>query len=174
MSDLILAGIINLKTGEITDTTTIRKEKTSIRLKVRDELGCKHGRGDFMAFEFGVSSNIDYCCNKMINKCPNALLDLKILHTKYRISESKRYIETAKLELDLAESVSYDCANLYQSEKDSKKLDFINQLTEDGVNEAQENLNDVKSILNNKLRSLKKLEDDKILYETEKKSEINS
>lgn len=157
MSNPIVAGIINLKTGEITDTTTLNKEKTSIRLKVRDELGCKHGRGDFMAFEFGTMSNMDYYSRQMINKCPSAFRGLQILSVKHRIAQSNMYVNNAELALELAESVSDDCAELYQSEDDNKKLSYISDLTETGIIEAKENLDEAKSTLNNHLRYLKKL-----------------
>lgn len=157
MSNPIVAGIINLKTGEITDTTTLNKEKTAIRLKVRDELGCKHGRGDFMAFEFGTMSNMDYYSRQMINKCPSAFRGLQILNTKYRIAESNRYVDRATVELELAESVSDECAALYQSEGNNKKLSYINDLTETGIIEAKENLDEAKSTLNSHIRFLKKL-----------------
>jgi len=158
MNDLIVAGIINLNTGEISDTTTLTKEKTAIRLKVRDELGCKHGRGEFMAFEFGSMSHMSYYRKQMINKCPDVFRGLQVLSVKHLIAESKGYVARYKLELGLAESVANDCANLYQSEEYKSKLTFISELTESGVQEAQETLDDAKSELNNRLRSLKKLE----------------
>jgi hypothetical protein len=159
MSNPIVAGIINLKTGEITDTTTLNKEKTAIRLKVRNELGCKHGRGDFMAFEFGTMCSMDYYSRQMINKCPSAFRGLQILSTKYRIAESNRYVERTKVELELAESVSDECAALYQSEENKNKLTYISELTESGIHEAKENLDDAKSTLNSRLRALQKLID---------------
>jgi len=158
MSAPIIAGIINLKTGEITDTTTLGKDKVSIRLKVRDELGCKHGVGEFMAFEFGITSHMGYYRKQMINKCPDALNGLQILNIKYLISESRKYVEKAKGKLELAESVAEECAGLYNLEEDVKKLAFINDLTEIGVQEAQEELSNAKSALNNYLRKLVMLE----------------
>ena len=174
MNDLILAGIINRNTGKITDTTAIHKEKTAIRLKVRDELGCKHGRGDFMAFEFGSLSHMDYYSKQMINKWPRAFRGLQILNHKYRIAESNRYMEIVKLELELAESVADDCAKLYQSKEDKSKFTFISELTESGINEAKENLDDVKSTLNSRLRSLKKLEEAQNAYEIEQQKTLHS
>lgn len=158
MNDLIVAGIINLNTGEITDTTTLNKEKAAIRLKVRDELGCKHGRGEFMAFEFGCMSHMDYYRKQMINKCPSAFRGLQILNVKYRIKEINKQMDIIKLELEMAESVADDCAKLYQSDEDKSKLTFISELTEDGINEIQERLDDAKSTLNSRLRYLKELE----------------
>jgi hypothetical protein len=158
MNELIVAGIINLNTGEITDATALTKDKTAIRLKVRDELGCKHGRGGFMAFEFGSMSHMDYYRKQMINKCPSAFRGLQLLNVKYRIAEINKAIDTIKLELELAESVADDCAKLYQSEEDKSKLAFINDLTEDELREIQDRLDDVKSTLNGRLRYLKELE----------------
>lgn len=167
MNDIIVAGIINRNTGEITDTTTNKKDKTSIMLKVRDELGCKHGRGEFMAFEFGGMSHMSYYRKQMKNKCPDVFRGLQILSTKHLIAESKRYVERSKLELAIAESVANDCAKLYQSEENKSKLIFISELTESGIQEAAETLNDAVSELNTRLRYLTKLEEAQFSYEKE-------
>jgi len=160
MSNIVVAGIINRNTGEIIETTCSPKEKTAMALKVRDELGCKHGRGDFMSFEFGIMNHMSYYKTKMINKEPSAFRTLQILNAKYKISKGKLYLEQAKTELALAEEVSQECSALYASDENKKKRLLIDEWTEEGVSEANEEVSQAASGLKNCIEILKSLEAD--------------
>jgi len=138
MSNIVVAGIINRKTGEIVETTTKVSEKTAIRLKVRDELGCKHGRGDYMGFEFNSLCNMSYYKRNMLTDDPSALLELQKLNIKYQIDKTKTALDRSKQEQAFIDETFNSIAILFKGEEHKAQLELVSELFDDKEKEQSE------------------------------------
>lgn len=109
--DAIVAGIINTRTGEISDTITSTAGKVRLFLKVRDELNVQHGKNAFMVFEFNsaCSGNIDYVKRNMQTEATDRMSMLYLLQVRYNIQETERALIRLKGELSLIQETMSEC-----------------------------------------------------------------
>lgn len=117
----VIAAIIDTRTGEISETTTITKEKNRLRLKVRDELNSVHGRDTFLLLDFSpVSRNVNWVKSLMKTEDPEAFNEAIRLNIKYMIWDKKQNI--ARIEGELAKVVETqdECLALYDSSSKDK------------------------------------------------------
>lgn len=111
----IIAGIIDTRTGAITDTVTHPQDKTALRLKVRDELNVAHGKGAFMAFELDTSLgfNLGYLRKHMQTDDPQATLALELLNARYQLHKTSTLLDKKKQELATCEDANDKCLALF-------------------------------------------------------------
>lgn len=136
--NVIVTGIINLDTGEITNTSCAPKDKLINRLKVRDELGCSHAVGDFMSIEFGMTDRLPYYIENMRNQDEETLRPLRMLSAKYYIYVTTNRLAASQARLDEVHEVNARCLSLYDSKTDYNKHEYLSGLLDEGLAEAKE------------------------------------
>ncbi|HHJ3080256.1 TPA: hypothetical protein ACPVZG_004107 [Vibrio parahaemolyticus] len=151
----VIAAIIDTRTGEIIETTT--KEKTRLRLKVRDELNSVHGRDTFLLLEFGaVTNNVNWVKSLMKTKDPEAFKEASRLNLECKIWEKKKNITRIEGELAKLEETQDECLALYDdSAKDKREI--VSDAFSGQIEETEEELRDEKNVLANLHHLLKKL-----------------
>ncbi|EGR2229625.1 hypothetical protein DZF79_15465 [Vibrio parahaemolyticus] len=151
----VIAAIIDTRTGEIIETTT--KEKTRLRLKVRDELNSVHGRDTFLLLEFGaVTNNVNWVKSLMKTKDPEAFKEASRLNLECKIWEKKKNITRIEGELTKLEDTQNECLALYDdSAKDKREI--VSDAFSGQIEETEEELRDQKNVLANLYHLLKKL-----------------
>lgn len=151
----VIAAIIDTRTGEIIETTT--KEKTRLRLKVRDELNSVHGRDTFLLLEFGIiTNNVNWVKSLMKTKDPEAFKEASRLNLECKIWEKKKNITRIEGELAKLEETQNECLALYDdSAKDKREI--VSDAFSGQIEETEEELRDQKNVLANLHHLLKKL-----------------
>lgn len=139
----IVAGIINTKTGEISDTISNASGKTKLYLKARDELNATHGKNAFMTFEFNGLGNISYVKKHMASNDPALTKELDVLSCKFQLESADKNIARIQKEIDFANEVSDDCGSRF-SDAESAKRTFLQDLIEEEMNDINSNLNSAK------------------------------
>lgn len=156
----IVAGIINTRTGDISDTTTNTSAKTRLFLKVRDELNIQHGQNAFMVFEFNSigMGNIDYVKRHIKSSDPDLLLKtVYLLQAQYKIQETEMELERIEKELSLTEETMSDCLALYNNDSSAKRYIIENALSTE-VNDLQSQIKSMRSRLHLRKQTLNRLE----------------
>ena len=155
--NIIVTGIINRDTGEITNASCAPKDKLANRLKVRDELGCSHGVGDFMAFEFGITDRLPDYIKNMRNQDEETLRPLRVLSAKYYVYVATNRLASSQARLDEVNEVNARCLSLYDSKTDYNKHEYLSDLLDNGLSETKEQVYEAQSALaycQNKLQKL--------------------
>ena len=151
----VIAAIIDTRTGEIIETTT--KEKTRLRLKVRDELNSVHGRDTFLLLEFGaVTNNVNWVKSLMKTKDPEAFKEASRLNLECKIWEKKKNITRIEGELAKLEETQNECLALYDDSAQDKR-EIVSDAFSGQIEETEEELRDQKNVLANLHHLLKKL-----------------
>lgn len=151
----VIAAIIDTRTGEIIETTT--KEKTRLRLKVRDELNSVHGRDTFLLLEFGaVTNNVNWVKSLMKTKDPEAFKEASRLNLECKIWEKKKNITRTEGELAKLEETQNECLALYDDSAQDKR-EIVSDAFSGQIEETEEELRDQKNVLANLHHLLKKL-----------------
>ena len=151
----VIAAIIDTRTGEIIETTT--KEKTRLRLKVRDELNSVHGRDTFLLLEFGaVTNNVNWVKSLMKTKDPEAFKEASRLNLECKIWEKKKNITRIEGELAKLEETQNECLVLYDDSAQDKR-EIVSDAFSGQIEETEEELRDQKNVLANLHHLLKKL-----------------
>lgn len=144
MSDIIIAGIIDTRTGEITETVTRQKNKVALRLKVRDELNVEYGRDTFMVFELDsiLGANLSYIYKKMKTDDPAATHQLELLNIRYLIHNKTENLARLEKELSIGENAFDKCCALF--EPGSAELEFTESGLERELDEYRQTVEDCK------------------------------
>lgn len=140
MSNIIIAGILNCTTGEITETVTKVSEKTALRLKVRDVLNKEHGRDAFYAFELDTTLgfNMSYIQKLMKSDDTSLIRPLELLNARYKTHKAAEHLENAKAALTLGEATYDKCCEMF--ENNSKELEFIQNGLEEELGDRRDTL----------------------------------
>lgn len=157
----IVAGIIDTRTGEITETTDNTSAKTRLLLKVRDELNAEHGRDAFMVFEFnsvGGLGNLDFVKNKMAEGTGEALKTLYRLQALYRVQETGKELKRAEAELTTAEEARDECLALF-GETQNAKRQFVESSLSESIEEYRDAVRELKRRLGLQRRRVAELTD---------------
>lgn len=147
MSDVIVAGIVNCRTGEIIETVTRATEKTALRLKVRDELNKEHGKDAFYAFELdtALGFSLSYLRKLMKSDEPALTLEVQLLNARYKVHQTTQQLARLEDEVTAGESAYEKCCELF--ENGSSELDFVQSGLEDELTERRDSVSDCKSDL---------------------------
>jgi hypothetical protein len=148
----IVAGIINTITGEILDTVTNPSQKTSLRLKARDELNIGNDKDTFMVFEFNSLNNIVYIKKNMKADEPKAVLELDRLHCLYTTEVSENNHSRMLNSLEMANETRDECENLFKA--NPFKLNFVLDAIDNEIENITDEISDVKSTIFNLNRRL--------------------
>lgn len=137
---IIIAGIIDTRTGKISDTVTRPQEKTALRLKVRDELNVEHGKDTFMAFELdtALGFNFTFLRNKMQTTDPQATAELELLHARYQHHRTTELLANKKAELATCEDAMDKCLALFP--QGSTANEFIDNGLSDALVELRNDI----------------------------------
>jgi hypothetical protein len=149
----IVAGIINMTTGEISDTTTETSQKVKLSLKVRDELNKEYGADAFMSFAFNGLSDVSYVKSKMKSKDPAVKAELQMLQCQYELSMIENKITRIEEEIAFISQISDDCAKHFTGNECSKN-NFLQELIEDRDSEAETKLKIAKLTKRQHLKSI--------------------
>jgi hypothetical protein len=138
MTDIIIAGILNCTTGEITETVTKPSEKTALRLKVRDVLNKEHGRDAFYAFELDTSLGFSLSYIKKLMKSDDTSLinPLRLLNARYKTHEAAEQFENAKAAYKLGEETYDKCCEIFKD--NPKELEFIQNGLEEELGDRRD------------------------------------
>jgi hypothetical protein len=141
MTNIIVAGILNCTTGEITETVTKASQKTALRLKVRDVLNKEHGRDAFYAFELDTALGFNMSYVKKLMKSDDDALTrpLALLNAQYKTHEAAEHLKNAKAALALGEATYDKCCEMF--ENNSKELEFIQNGLEEELSDRRDTLN---------------------------------
>lgn len=134
----IVAGILDLRSGEISDTITNPSGKTPLYHQVL-ALNDVHGKNAFMVFEFntfGDLGNVDYIKRIMQSDDPSLLKPVYLLRTRYLAQQTEKSIERVKHELTLVNETLEECLALY-GESQRAKRDIISDALSDEINQLQ-------------------------------------
>tara|TARA_B100000809_G_C15136962_1_gene531060 strand:- start:712 stop:1236 length:525 start_codon:yes stop_codon:yes gene_type:complete len=163
-SNVIIAGIINTTTGELTRTLSTQKGKTENRLFVRDVLNKEHGDYAFMTFEFrSWDTRLDFIQRHMKDKDPVFMHELHVLRCRYRLAETKTEIERKKEEIKIAEEAADECTSIYSTvpralfKASQAKREFIDDSLDGDIQELKSELSSIMGNLGGHTRTLKKL-----------------
>lgn len=162
--NVIIAGIIDTRTGTITDTLTKQKGKTANRLKVRDELNKEHGKDTFMTFEFSTLSNVSYIKRNMASNDPALTHELDVLQCRFNIAETDKSILRQQDEINIAEEAVEECAAIFSVSplalfiSSSAKCQFIADAAENEIKELESELSSSKVSRRFLIDKLNKLE----------------
>lgn len=163
-SNVIIAGIINTTTGELTRTLSTQKGKTENRLFVRDVLNKEHGDYVFMTFEFrSWDTRLDFIQRHMKDQDPVFMHELYILRCLYRIAETNTAIEQKKEEIEIAEAAAEECTSIYSTiplalfKASQAKRQFIDDSLDCDIQELKSELSSIMGNLGGHQRNLKKL-----------------
>jgi hypothetical protein len=133
----IVAGIINTRTGDLSDLITDTSKKTALFIKVRDVLNKTHGENSFAAFFFNGLNNISYVKKNMINKDSEITKPMSLLNCKFQIQSLNKRIEGYKKELTIAnDSLDENESNELVADLLEDEIDDINrelEITQDSV-----------------------------------------
>mgnify|MGYP000729975636 CR=1 FL=1 len=153
----IVAGIINMQTGELSDLIANPSGKSRLALKARDELNAVHGRDAFMVFEFnsiGGSGNLDYIARNMKAENPAELLKVAyLLQARYRIQETEHQLSDAKNALAEAEETRTECLALYEG-KNKAKAEIVSNAFEHEITELESDVSSLSDRLAQQKRTL--------------------
>lgn len=140
MTDVVIAGILNCTTGEITDTVTDKKSKTALRLKVRDELNKVHGKDAYYAFELdtALGFNMGYIRKLMKTSDKDVLKALELLNYKYSIHMQGMTVKRIKEKLEVASTAMEQCCDLF--DEGSAELEFVQVGLGNEIEELNESL----------------------------------
>lgn len=150
MENVIVAGIINTRTGEIVETTNNPSAKTRLNLRARDELNAEHGKGTFMVFEFnsmGGMGNLDYVRRNMRTDDAAALANLELLRARYKVAETIRSIERVTAEMTKLQEVRDECMALYERQGDGQKRTIVDGAFSHDIEVFQEEIGSLNSQL---------------------------
>jgi hypothetical protein len=163
-SNVIIAGIINTTTGELTRTLSTQKGKTENRLYVRDVLNKEHGDYAFMTFEFrSWDTRLDFIQRHMKDKDPVFMHELYVLRCLYRLAETNTAIELKKEEIRIAEEAADECTGIYSTmphalfKASQAKAQFIDDSLDGDIQELKSELSTIMGNLGHNTRELKKL-----------------
>jgi hypothetical protein len=155
----IVAGIIDTRTGAISDTITNPSGKTRLYLKVRDELNAVHGKDAFMVFEFNstLGANFDYIQRHMKSKELSVLGEIRLLKARYKVQETELQLESVKKELALMEETVSDCLSIC-GESAAAKREIIEDAFSDKLRELELSVESMIGLLFRQKENVKKLE----------------
>lgn len=155
----IIAGIINTRTGEISETVTSVGSKTALRLKVRDELNQAHGDNAFMVFEFkSWDTRIDHIERNMHKDAPaNALNTLEILRARYLVVNTQTSLQQEEIKLSQAREVVAKI-NEFMQGADSFQQEFARNALMEKLDEVERAVSDIKTRLQLRQDHLRRLE----------------
>ena len=143
MTDIIIAGILNCTTGEITETVTKPSEKTALRLKVRDVLNKEHGRDAFYAFELDTSLGFSLSYIKKLMKTDDTFTPLttpiRLLNARYKTHKAAEQFENAKAAYKLGEETYDKCCEIFKD--NPKELEFIQNGLEEELGDRRDAVN---------------------------------
>jgi cell division protein FtsL len=146
-SNVIIAGIINTTTGELTRTLSTQKGKTENRLYVRDVLNKEHGDYAFMTFEFRAwDADISFIKRHMVSKEPALIIELEILQCHFNIAQANNDIVNQKREIETAEEAVDECSCFYSTlpkalfKSSRAKSQFITDAADEDIQELKSEL----------------------------------
>jgi len=167
---LIIAGIINTQTGEISDTVTRSdnrsadaRAKTYLRLKVRDELNTEFGKNAFMSFELDSAlTNISYIKGFM-PKNKDVTRELDLLNAKYQLTRAQNAVDMRNKEITLAETAQETALSAFVGNDDETNLqrEFITEHIDVGLHELYERRDESQSSVNRWESKIKTFEQSK-------------
>lgn len=149
MNDVIISGIINTQTGDITETVLSSEQnrsrrKTALRLKVRDELNKQHGPNAFMTFDFETSIGCDlsYIRKHMVSKEPALLQTLEQHRDRYMLVQATQRLASTEKTLATTREVLNECSALYQDNE--TKLFIIEEAMEEEIRTIEKSISSQK------------------------------
>lgn len=147
MSDVIIAGIINCRTGEIIETVTRSADKTALRLKVRDELNKEHGKDAFYAFELNTALgfSLSYLRKLMKSDDPALTREIQLLNARYKVHQTTENLARLEKEVSVGEDAFDKCCALF--ENGSPELSFVQDGLETELDERREAVRECQSDL---------------------------
>ena len=147
MSDAIVAGILDCRTGEIIETVTRATEKTALRLKVRDELNKEHGKDAFYAFELdtALGFNLSYLRMLMKSNDPALTLEVELLSARYKVYQTTQQLARLEKEVTACEDAFDKCCELF--ENGSLEQEFVQCGLEDELTDRRDSVSGCKSDL---------------------------
>jgi len=162
MENVIVAGIVDTRTGEIVETTVNPSAKVRLSLRARDELNAEHGKGTFAVFEFnsmGGMGNLDYLRRNLRTDNPDALKAVERLRARYNVADTERAMERVTAELTLTQSVRDECMAMYEQSGDAQKRAIVEDAFSDELDGLQDELNSLRYQRAQCLKSLRSLEE---------------
>lgn len=152
----VCAGIINIETGEITDTTT-QCGTIRLDLKARDELNANLERRIYMVFRLDdASGGVPFVLRHMRQDAPELQAQLLTLQARYRVFQAESNLAAAKAEHAKTSEILAECLALYPDHPDKREIvaDALNEV----LRELETDIESLGGALYQKTRRLAKLE----------------
>jgi hypothetical protein len=135
----IVAGVINLLTGEIIETITSPGLKAQLRVKVRDELN----KDSEQFFVFDVSmigpDNLNQV-EKHLKADKSFMTPLRLLREEFLLQRSNDDLARLIAHKELLSETLSDCQTLYHHDKLAAKREIITDLLESEIHECDNNI----------------------------------
>lgn len=129
--ETVVAGIIQLDTKEIIETTTRVGHKTALRLKTR-ELNAG-GKVNFMSFEFSTTNaNIQSVKRALGGELP---VELALLDSKYHLEHNELQLKILDESIATAQEATQACFNHLKNKPE--QLQFVTDALETGLDELK-------------------------------------
>jgi len=169
MQNVIVAGILNTLSGEISDTITEPRHKKKLYRKT-EKLNTNHCDNTFMVFEFGLTgaSNIPGIKEKMLSNNQSILNRVLILKSRYDLFNKKNELNSLKSELEHLKEALRVCFLIYETNQYSKREVVSNALQkeisaiEELIFDAEKDFNSIKRELNRLESKFKKNENGRL------------
>ncbi|WP_415912445.1 hypothetical protein [Neptuniibacter sp. QD37_11] len=157
-SNLVIAGIIDTRNGEIIETLTRPGNKTALRLKVRDELNKEQGANTFISFELDscIGINLDFIKRQLKTDNHACINELKRYRALINIERYQKGLEGIAANIAKTEVVYNTCLAAFD-ETDSASRELVEDAFESSFTDLREQEAEVKHSLRREKEILAKL-----------------
>ncbi len=141
--DVVIAVIVNTRTGIILTEIDKPKDRLDARLYVRNVLDKEHGEGVYRALEFHQSfCNRDFIKKLIKSDNPKACDPLLELYIKYNLYKKQKELSLAETAYNEAVSAKEDCLSNFA--QGSYQFDFVDEQLTLGIEQLGQSLESIK------------------------------